>query len=69
MKVTEKQNSKLDLNKLPTDLTDNTYFGRLSLKDNDFFGLIRNHNGLLSDFNIWSSSLSIDDMMKWTSCG
>ena len=69
MKVTEQHNSKLDLKKLPSNLIDNTYFGKLSHKDNEFFGLDRNHNGLLTDFNIWNRSLSIDDMINWTSCG
>ncbi len=52
---------------VPKDLLDSIYIGQLVGSATKFFG-IPVHFGSFTDVNIWSRTLSIDEMINWTNC-
>lgn len=50
---------------IPSDFLNKVYLGRCSF---DFKKTCSTPEGELSDFNVWSRALSVDEMTAWTSC-
>ena len=50
---------------IPEDFLSKVYIARCNF---DYKNTCSSPEGQVSDFNIWSKSLSVDEMKDWTSC-